>query len=50
MMVESDHQESNRNVASKSIGSVVKIDSITIDLDNVIDKSNVGKCEHFSIR
>ncbi|XP_050366414.1 protein EMBRYONIC FLOWER 1 [Argentina anserina] len=38
-------------VASKSVGSFVKIDSISIDLaDADDDNSHGGKCEHFSIR
>lgn len=38
-------------IASKSVGSFVKIDSISIDLDDANDdNSHAGKCEHFSIR
>lgn len=38
-------------IASKSVGSFVKIDSISIDLDDPNDdNSHAGKCEHFSIR
>ncbi|KAM5565508.1 protein EMBRYONIC FLOWER 1 [Rosa sericea] len=38
-------------IASKAVGSFVKIDSISIDLDDANDDNrHAGKCEHFSIR
>ncbi|XP_044470994.1 protein EMBRYONIC FLOWER 1-like isoform X2 [Mangifera indica] len=48
-MVEENHHTSNSDLVSKSVGSSIKIDSISIDLvsNNEID---AGNCEHFSIR
>ena len=50
IVVEEDHCKSNCNTASKSEGSFIQIDSISIDLVSAKDKSDAGKCEHFSIR
>lgn len=49
-VMEETHQKINSNNASMAVGSYVKIDSISIDLDNVNDKRDAGKCEHFSMR
>lgn len=46
---EENHQVDDSDLVSKSVGSSVKIDSISIDLVNN-DEANAGKCEHFSIR
>ncbi|XP_062099101.1 protein EMBRYONIC FLOWER 1 isoform X2 [Humulus lupulus] len=49
VMMEENNQKGDSGTANA--GSFVKIDSISIDLDDGIDKSYVGtKCEHFSIR
>lgn len=45
-----NHQSSNSNLVFKSIESSVMIDSISIELANANEKSDVEKCEHFSIR
>lgn len=42
--------KSNSNTVSKSEGSFIQIDSISIDLGTAKDDSDAGKCEHFSIR
>ncbi|KAF5456502.1 hypothetical protein F2P56_025977 [Juglans regia] len=42
--------KSNSNTVSKSEGSFIQIDSISIDLGTAKDNSDAGKCEHFSIR
>ncbi|XP_065849366.1 protein EMBRYONIC FLOWER 1 [Euphorbia lathyris] len=44
------HQCSGSNLVSKSVDSSIKIDSISIDLINANEKSNVESCDHFSIR
>lgn len=49
-MVEENHCKSNVNTVSKSDGPFIQIDSISIDLVSAKDKSDAGKCEHFSIR
>ncbi|KAM7490417.1 hypothetical protein LguiA_033338 [Lonicera macranthoides] len=52
--VEENHQRANStNAASNSLGSLVKIDSISIDLGIPMEKKNEAagnKCQHFSIR
>lgn len=46
-----DNNQKADDTGSKNAGSLIKIDSISIDLDDgTIDKSYAGKCEHFSIR
>lgn len=49
IMGEENHQVDDSDLVSKSVGSSIKIDSISIDLVNN-DEANAGKCEHFSIR
>lgn len=49
IMGEENHQVDDSDLVSKSVGSSIKIDSISIDLVND-DEANAGKCEHFSIR
>ncbi|GAV88695.1 hypothetical protein CFOL_v3_32117 [Cephalotus follicularis] len=48
--VEENPQNHDSDLVSKSVGSLIKIDSISIDLFNDNDKIYGGKCEHFSIR
>ncbi|XP_038710856.1 protein EMBRYONIC FLOWER 1-like isoform X2 [Tripterygium wilfordii] len=48
-LVEENHQSDNCNIVTKSVGSSIKIDSISIDLVSPNDKGNAAKCEHFSI-
>lgn len=50
IVVEGSPCKSNSNTVSKSEGSFIQIDSISIDLVSAKDKSDAGKCEHFSIR
>ncbi|XP_023914131.1 protein EMBRYONIC FLOWER 1 [Quercus suber] len=50
IVVEENHCKSNVNTVSKSDGPFIQIDSISIDLVSAKDKSDAGKCEHFSIR
>ncbi|PON37261.1 Protein EMBRYONIC FLOWER [Parasponia andersonii] len=50
VMMEENNQKADSDNASKNVGSFVKIDSISIDLDDGGDKNYAGKCEHFSIR
>jgi hypothetical protein len=51
IVVEGSHCKSKSNTISKSEGSFIQIDSISIDLVSAKDKiSDAGKCEHFSIR
>lgn len=50
IMMKENNQKGNSVTASKNVGSFIKIDSISIDLEDVNDKSCVEKCGHFSIR
>lgn len=51
IVVDGSHCKSNSNTVSKSEGSFIQIDSISIDLVSAKDKGDhAGKCEHFSIR
>ncbi|KAA8525281.1 hypothetical protein F0562_007136 [Nyssa sinensis] len=50
IVVNENHQRSNSTPVSKSLGSLIKIDSISIDLSSAMDKNDPGKCDHFSIR
>lgn len=45
-----NNKKGDSDTASKNVGSFVKIDSISIDLEDVNNKGYVEKCEHFSIR
>ncbi|KAF5726191.1 protein EMBRYONIC FLOWER 1-like isoform X1 [Tripterygium wilfordii] len=49
-VVEENRQSGNCNIVTQSVGSSIKIDSISIDLVSSNDKGNAAKCEHFSIR
>ena len=49
IMVEENHWKSKDNTVSKSDGLFIQIDLVSIHLVSVKDKSNAGKCEHFSI-
>ena len=49
IVVEENHCKSNVNPVSKSDGPFIQIDSISIDLVSAKDKSDAGKCGHFSI-
>ncbi|KAF9681123.1 hypothetical protein SADUNF_Sadunf06G0192800 [Salix dunnii] len=49
MSVEKNHPGSHSKLVSK-VESSIRIDSITIDLDNVDEKVEVEKCSHFSMR
>ncbi|XP_068339493.1 protein EMBRYONIC FLOWER 1 isoform X1 [Pyrus communis] len=51
LLIDNNHKRSNPIIASKSVGSFVKIDSISIDLPDANDKSSshAGNCEHFTI-
>ncbi|KAJ6406373.1 hypothetical protein OIU84_009984 [Salix udensis] len=49
MSVENHHPGSHSKLVSK-VESSIRIDSITIDLDNVDEKVEVEKCSHFSMR
>ncbi|XP_059640892.1 protein EMBRYONIC FLOWER 1 isoform X2 [Cornus florida] len=49
-VVEENHQRSDHSPVSKSLGSLIKIDSISIDLGSAMEKNETEKCEHFSIR
>ncbi|XWS70329.1 hypothetical protein CRYUN_Cryun03dG0038700 [Craigia yunnanensis] len=48
--VNETHQSCSSNLVAKSVESPLKIDSISIDLNNANDDIDTGKCEHFSIR
>lgn len=55
LLMADNHKRSDPIIASKSksVGSFVKIDSISIDLADANVKSSsshAAKCEHFSIR
>ncbi|XVF48574.1 hypothetical protein PTKIN_Ptkin03bG0201500 [Pterospermum kingtungense] len=50
IVVEETHQSCSSNLVAKSVESPIKIDSISIDLNNANDDVDTGKCEHFSIR
>lgn len=50
IMMKENNEKGNSVTASKNVGSFVKIDSISIDLEDVNGKSCVEKCGHFSIR
>lgn len=50
VLMEESTQKGDFNIASKNVGSFVKINSISIDLADVNAKNNDGKCDHFSIR
>nr|XP_028962789.1 protein EMBRYONIC FLOWER 1-like isoform X2 [Malus domestica] len=52
LLIDNNHKRNGPIIASKMVGSFVKIDSISIDLPDANDKgsSHVGNCEHFSIR
>ncbi|XP_024023847.1 protein EMBRYONIC FLOWER 1 [Morus notabilis] len=45
-----NNKKGDSDTVSKNVGSFVKIDSISIDLEDVNNKGYVEKCEHFSIR
>ncbi|XP_031256628.1 protein EMBRYONIC FLOWER 1 isoform X2 [Pistacia vera] len=49
IMVEENHHTSDSDLVSKSVGSSIKIDSISIDLVSN-NENDARKCEHFSIR
>ncbi|KAJ6745592.1 PROTEIN EMBRYONIC FLOWER 1 [Salix koriyanagi] len=49
MSVENHHPGSHSKLVSK-VESSIRIDSITIDLDNVDEKVEEEKCSHFSMR
>lgn len=49
-VLEKNHFKSNSSALSKPEGSFIQIESISIDLVSAKDKSDAGKCEHFSIR
>ncbi|KAL5783274.1 hypothetical protein ACOSP7_008303 [Xanthoceras sorbifolium] len=49
LMVEKNRQTSDSDLVSKSVGSSVKIGSISVDLVSN-DETDAGECEHFSIR
>ncbi|KAL9400204.1 hypothetical protein Peur_009165 [Populus x canadensis] len=49
MLVEKNHPGSHSKLVSK-VESSIRIDSITIDLDNVDEKVEAEKCSHFSMR
>ncbi|KAJ6435052.1 hypothetical protein OIU84_000313 [Salix udensis] len=49
VLVENNHPGSHSKLVSK-VESSIRIDSITIDLDNVDEKIEAEKCSHFSMR
>jgi hypothetical protein len=49
MLVEKNHPGRHSKLVSK-VESSIRIDSITIDLDNVDEKVEAEKCSHFSMR
>ncbi|KAF9662224.1 hypothetical protein SADUNF_Sadunf18G0031000 [Salix dunnii] len=49
VLVENNHPGSRSKLVSK-VESSIRIDSITIDLDNVNEKIEEEKCSHFSMR
>ncbi|XP_068313428.1 protein EMBRYONIC FLOWER 1-like isoform X1 [Pyrus communis] len=52
LLIDNNHKRNDPIIASKTVGSFVKIDSISIDLPDANDKSSshAGNCEHFTIR
>lgn len=49
-MVEDTHHSGDSNIFTKSVGSSIKINSISIDLVSSNDTIDIKNCEHFSIR
>ncbi|XP_060169393.1 protein EMBRYONIC FLOWER 1-like isoform X1 [Lycium barbarum] len=47
---ENSHTSDIGTPVSKSLGSLIQIDSISIDLDIPMPKKEEGNCQHFSIR
>ena len=50
ILAEASHREGDSVPTSKSNKSLVKIDSISIDLISAGEKNEAEKCHHFSIR
>ena len=51
VVVEENHQRSDSTPLSKSSGSVIRIDTISIDLTGAVKTHQEARnCEHFSIR
>lgn len=51
VLVEENHQRSNSTPISKSSGSIIRIDAISIELASAMENNcEASKCEHFSIR
>lgn len=47
---ENTHTSDTDTPVSKSLGSFIQIESISIDLDIPMRKKEEGSCQHFSIR
>lgn len=51
VLVEENHQRSNSTPISKSSGSIIRIDAISIELASAMENNReASKCERFSIR
>lgn len=50
VLADANHQRGDSVPTSKSSRSLVKIDSISIDLISAGEKNDAEKCHHFSIR
>lgn len=50
ILAEASHQIGDSILTAKANRSLVKIDSISIDLISAGEKNETAKCQHFSIR